>query len=444
MSNTKQILRFLTAGSVDDGKSTLIGRILYDARALPGDTLEYLDRPENLLPDGTVNLALLTDGLRAEREQGITIDVAHKYFATPRRKFIVADTPGHVQYTRNMVTGASNSDLAILLVDARQGVVEQTRRHAFVAALLGIRHLVVAINKIDLVGWSQETFDAIRTDFLTFVPTLASVHPGAPAPSIDFIPLSALRGDNVVLRSDNTPWYDGPALLDLLETVSVADDAALEEPRFPVQLVIRPQSEEHHDYRGYAGRVSSGIFRVGDRVVSHPAGHESRISAIDGPAGSLTEAFAGQSVTILLENDIDISRGDLLAVADKGQPDNLDTAHAWVAWMDAKPGKEGGRFLARLGTRTVRARIEAIESILDIETLQEGPADRDLKLNDIARVRLQLASPLPSDPYAKSPRTGAFVLIDEGSNLTVAGGAVLAEPADRADSSQPVAANGDE
>jgi len=419
-----QILRLLTAGSVDDGKSTLIGRLLYDARVLPGDTLETLEKPENRLADGSVNLALLTDGLRAEREQGITIDVAHRYFATARRKFIVADTPGHVQYTRNMVTGASNADLAILLVDARHGIQEQTRRHAFVASLLGIRQLVVAVNKIDLVDWSEDVFTSLRCDFEAFVPQLSSIHPGAPAPILHFIPLSALRGDNVVHPSSHLPWYQGPTLLELLETVSVESEAA-QEPRFPIQLVIRPQSPEHPDYRGYAGRVASGIFAVGDAVVAHPSGLESRISGIDGMAGPQTESFAGQSVTLLLEDELDLSRGDLLSVVGKGQPLDLEEGRAWIAWMDGKPGRPGGRYLARLGTRTVRVRLEAVESVLDIETLQEIPGGRELRLNDIAKVNLRFASPLPADPYAQNRRTGAFILIDEGSNLTVAAGTLL-------------------
>ena len=425
-----QILRFLTCGSVDDGKSTLIGRLLYDARALPRDTLDYLEKPENRLADGSVNLALLTDGLRAEREQGITIDVAHKYFATDRRKFIVADAPGHVQYTRNMVTGASDADLAIVLVDARHGVIEQTRRHSFIAALLGIRHVVVAVNKIDLVGWDQAAFERIRADFQAFQPTLEGIH--GVAPSVAFIPLSALRGDNVVHRSENLGWYDGPPLLEVLESVPVETGAETGEPRFPIQLVIRPQSPEHPDYRGYAGRVASGIFRVGDRIVAHPGGHESRLSGIDGLDGPLQEVFAGQSATLLLEDDLDLSRGDLLAVEGKDQPRDLDNAQAWICWMDGKAAKVGGRYLLRLATRTVRARIESVESILDIETLQQGAGDRDLRLNDIARVELLFASPLPGDPYAKNRRTGAFILVDEGTNLTVAAGTILhsGEPSD--------------
>jgi sulfate adenylyltransferase subunit 1 len=420
-----QILRFLTAGSVDDGKSTLIGRLLYDCRALPGDTLEYLEKPTNRLPDGSVNLALLTDGLRAEREQGITIDIAHKYFATPRRKFIIADAPGHVQYTRNMVTGASNSDLAIILIDARHGVIEQTRRHTFIASLLGIRHLVVAVNKIDLVGWSQDVFEKIKTDYSQFLPSLQNIHRTAVEQSVHFIPLSALQGDNVVNTSNNLSWYEGPTLLQILEDTPVHEEVNLVDPRFPIQSVIRPQSPEYPDYRGFAGRVASGIFKVGQPVVALPSGASSTIKTIDGLAGAQQEAFAGQSVTITLKDEIDISRGDQLVVESGSQPQVLQKVEAWINWMDHKNAKLGGRYLLRQTTRNVRAILDNVESVLDIATLSEGEGNKDLKLNDIARVQLRLASPIAADTYANNRKTGAFILIDEGSNLTVAAGVIL-------------------
>jgi len=413
-----QILRFLTAGSVDDGKSTLIGRLLFDTRSLPGDTLEYLENPSHRLPDGSINLALLTDGLRSEREQGITIDVAHKYFATAKRKFIISDAPGHVQYTRNMVTGASNADLVIILVDARHGVIEQTRRHSYLTSLLGIRHIIVAVNKIDLVDWSAEKFQSIQADYLKFAERLGKR-------SISFIPLSALTGDNVVDPSERLPWYQGPTLLELLESVPVQEDVNLEDPRFPIQYVIRPQSPQYPDYRGYAGRIASGIFHVGDPVIAAPSGLTSHIKAIDGLEGVQETAFAGQSVTFLLTDEIDIGRGDLLSVAGLNQPALYEKLAAQVCWMDQKTGRQGGRYLLRTSTRTTRVILMNVKSVLDIATLEEGPGDKDLKLNDIARVQLQLASPLSGDPYEINRKTGAFILIDEGSNQTAAAGVIV-------------------
>jgi sulfate adenylyltransferase subunit 1 len=413
-----QILRFLTAGSVDDGKSTLIGRLLFDTRSLPGDTLEYLENPIHRLPDGTVNLALLTDGLRSEREQGITIDIAHKYFATAKRKFIISDAPGHVQYTRNMVTGASNADLVVILVDARHGVIEQTRRHSYLASLLGIRHLVVAVNKIDLVDWSEQRFNEIRTDYLQFAQRLGKS-------TISFIPLSALKGDNVVHRSEALSWYQGPTLLEILENSPVHEEVNWNDPRFPIQYVIRPQSPEYPDYRGYAGRVASGTFRVGDPVVAEPSGLTSHIKAIDGLQGPQTEAYAGQSVTLLLEDEIDIARGDLLTVAGQNAPALYENLSAQLCWMDQKAGRQGGRYLLRTSTRTTRVILASVESVLDIATLEDGDGDTDLKLNDIARVELRLAAALPADPYESNRKTGAFILIDEGTNQTAAAGVIL-------------------
>lgn len=413
-----QILRFLTAGSVDDGKSTLIGRLLFDTRSLPGDTLEYLENPIHRLPDGTVNLALLTDGLRSEREQGITIDIAHKYFATAKRKFIISDAPGHVQYTRNMVTGASNADLVVILVDARHGVIEQTRRHSYLASLLGIRHLVVAVNKIDLVDWSEQRFNEIRTDYLQFAQRLGKS-------TISFIPLSALKGDNVVHRSEALSWYQGPTLLEILENSPVHEEVNWSDPRFPIQYVIRPQSPEYPDYRGYAGRVASGAFRVGDPVIAEPSGLTSHIKAIDGLQGPQTKAYAGQSVTLLLEDEIDIARGDLLTVAGQNAPALYENLSAQLCWMDQKAGRQGGRYLLRTSTRTTRVILESVESVLDIATLEDGDGDTDLKLNDIARVELRLAAALPADPYESNRKTGAFILIDEGTNQTAAAGVIL-------------------
>lgn len=417
MSSQTSILRFLTAGSVDDGKSTLIGRLLFDTRSLPGDTLEYLENPVHRLPDGSVNLALLTDGLRAEREQGITIDIAHKYFATAKRKFIISDAPGHVQYTRNMVTGASNADLVVILIDARHGVIEQTRRHSFLASLLGIRHLVVAVNKIDLADWSELRFHEIRKDYLSFSERFGERE-------ITFIPVSALRGDNVVHRSEHLAWYQGPTLLEILESVQVNEELQTAPARFPIQYVIRPQSPEYPDYRGYAGRVATGRFQVGDAIVAHPSGASSRLKAIDGPQGPQSIAYAGDSVTLLLEDEIDIARGDLLAVAN-AEPQHYENLKAWICWMDHKAGRQGGRYLLRTSTRTTRAILESVENVIDIATLQEGAGDTDLKLNDIARVVLRLASPLPADPYAQNRKTGAFILIDEGTNQTAAAGVIL-------------------
>src|SRR3954454_16918906 len=407
------LLRLATAGSVDDGKSTLIGRLLHDSKAILAD--QYADLNGR---DGELDLSRLTDGLRAEREQGITIDVAYRYFATPARDFILADTPGHVQYTRNMVTGASTADVAIVLVDARHGVVEQTKRHAFIAALLGIPHLVVAVNKMDLVGFSEERFDEIVRDFCTFRRSLAS-------PDVAFIPISALNGDNVVDRSEAMPWYGGTALLEHLEPIDPADVRNLTDLRFPVQLVIR---SEGNDYRGYAGQVASGVVRPGDRVKVLPSGVESTVAAVETLDGPLDEAFPPQSVTVRLEDDVDASRGDVLVAADgaAGESQVRREIDADVCWFADRPLRPGARYLLKHLTHTAEAVVDQILDVVDVQTLERGPAPAELGLNDIGRVRLRTRRPLLADPYARNRVTGAFILIDESSNDTVAGGMIAA------------------
>lgn len=425
-----QLLRFLTAGSVDDGKSTLIGRLLYDCHALPTDQLAILQQPKNLLPDGSVNLALLTDGLRAEREQGITIDVAYKYFATPTRKYIIADSPGHVQYTRNMVTGASNSDLVVLLVDARAGLSEQTRRHAFLATLLGIRHLVVAINKMDLVDWSRERFDEIRQEFLSAIPTLQSTQQQTIPLHIEVIPLSALKGDNVARSSEHTSWYAGPTLLEALEHAEVQDSIENNPARFPIQTVIRPQSPEYPDFRGYAGRVASGRISVGDKIIAHPSLRESTVTAIYGPAGEQKFATSQESITLTLADQIDLSRGDLITLAQEPQPTHFESFRAWIAWFDEVPFRPGSKWILRHGPRQVHAIAESIDQVLDLTslTLEEASHLSQLGLNTIAQVTLTTASPLPADIHTFLPRTGRFILVHEGNNRTVGAGILLGAP----------------
>ena len=412
------LLRLATAGSVDDGKSTLIGRLLYDAKAILADQLAHVEEVSRRRGSDVPDLALLTDGLRAEREQGITIDVAYRYFATPSRKFILADTPGHVQYTRNMVTGASTADLAIVLVDARHGVVEQTRRHAFLAGLLGIRQLVLAVNKMDLAAWSEATYAAIVRDF-------AGVTARLPVHDVVAIPMSALLGDNVVERSAQMPWYDGPPLLEHLEEVEVAADAALDGARFPVQYVIR---DPRTDYRGYAGQVAGGVLRVGDEVTVRPGGRTTKVAAIDIFAGELEAAQAGQSVTVRLADDVDVARGDLLVV---GPPPVVSRElEAEVCWMAEAPLRVGGRYALKHTTSTVRALVDDVSDRVDVRTLGRipGPA-AELTLNDIGRVRLRVSRELAVDPYAVNRATGAFILVDEASNETVGAGMVLAPTA---------------
>jgi sulfate adenylyltransferase large subunit len=411
------MLRFATAGSVDDGKSTLIGRLLHDSKAIFEDQLEHVIRTSERRGDGYVNLALLTDGLRAEREQGITIDVAYRYFQTPRRKFVIADTPGHEQYTRNMVTGASTADVSIVLVDARNGVSEQTRRHAYIASLLRIPHLVVCVNKMDLVGYDEAAFDQVVEDLTDWTARLA-------LSDVTFIPISALHGDNVVDRSLVMPWYDGPPLLYHLEHVVIAPDRNLADLRFPVQWVVRPNSDEHHDYRGYAGTVAGGVLHPGDEVLVLPGGQLTRVEAIDTFDGPVDTAFPAMSVTVRVADEIDISRGDMLV-----EPDDAPAAarelDAMVCWMGAEPLRPGARLVIKHTTRTTRARVEDLDYRVEVNTLSHEPAD-ELALNEIGRVRIRSGSPLMADPYSRNRTTGSFILIDEATNDTVAAGMVLA------------------
>jgi bifunctional enzyme CysN/CysC len=414
-----ELLRFATAGSVDDGKSTLIGRLLYDTKTIFEDQLEAVERTSRERGDEYTNLALLTDGLRAEREQGITIDVAYRYFATPKRKFIIADTPGHTQYTRNMVTGASTADLALVLIDARKGILEQSRRHAFLSSLLGIPHLVLCVNKMDLVDWSQERFEEIKSEFRSFAMKL-DVH------DLTFIPISALHGDNVVHRSDNSPWYEGTSLLHHLEEVHIASDRNLIDARFPVQYVIRPQSGTHLDYRGYAGTVAGGVFKPGDDIVVLPSGFTSTIAAIDGPGGEpVDEAFSPMAVTIRLADELDISRGDMIARVNN-RPAVSQDIDATVCWMDDRSTlRPGGRYTVKHTTRSAKAIVQELNYRLDINTLHRDEGAQELGLNDIGRIRLRTQAPLLHDEYRRNRSTGSFILIDEGTNATVAAGMIL-------------------
>ena len=411
------VLRFATAGSVDDGKSTLIGRLLYDTKTIFDDQLEAVERTSRLMGNDYTNLALLTDGLRAEREQGITIDVAYRYFATPRRKFIIADTPGHVQYTRNMVTGASTADLAIILVDARKGMLEQSRRHAFLVTLLRVPHIVVAVNKMDLVDYAQDVYDAIRDDFTAFAAKLEVA-------DLTVIPISALRGDNIVSRSASMPWYEGPSLLHHLEHVHVASDRNLIDARFPVQYVLRPQSTQYPDYRGYAGTVSGGVFKVGDDVVVLPSGFETRIAAIDSPNGPMQEAFPPMSVTLRLEDDLDVSRGDMIC-RPHNAPVPSQNIDAMLCWMSENPLMPGRQLALKHTTRTARALVKELQYRLDVNTLHRDEEAISLRLNEVGRVRLRTTSPLFVDTYRRSRTTGGFILIDESSNNTVAAGMIV-------------------
>ncbi|MDX2046918.1 MAG: GTP-binding protein [Chitinophagaceae bacterium] len=406
------LLRFITAGSVDDGKSTLIGRLLYDSKNILIDQLEALEKSSKNRADGSVDLALLTDGLRAEREQGITIDVAYRYFSTPKRKFIIADAPGHVQYTRNMITGASNANLIIILIDARQGVAEQTRRHSIIASLLKIPHVVVAINKMDLVEYSQDVFNNIAIEYSKVAKQLG-------LGDVTYIPISALNGDNIVDKSDRITWYDGKPLLEFLEEVEIEHDINHSDARFQVQLVIRPQTEELHDYRGYAGEVISGVYRKGDKVKVLPAGIESTISKLEAGGNETDEVFAPQSVVIQLADDIDISRGDAILKTDN-LPLVSNELEVLLCWLDEKPLQTGNKYLLQHNSRLVRAVVRSVEYKLDVNTLQQQPIEGGIKLNEVVKAGIKTASPLVYDPYEKLSANGSAILIDETSNSTVA------------------------
>lgn len=412
-----ELLRFATAGSVDDGKSTLIGRLLYDSKSIFEDQLESVEATSRSRGDAYTDLALLTDGLRAEREQGITIDVAYRYFATPRRKFIIADTPGHIQYTRNMVTGASTADLAIVLVDARKGLQEQSRRHAFLVSLLRVPHLVLAVNKMDLVDWSQEVFEEIRTEFANFAAKLDIA-------DLTVIPISALKGDNVVTRSENMPWYEGTSLLHHIEHVHIASDRNLVDARFPVQYVIRPHQDRHHDFRGYAGTVAGGILKPGDEVMVLPSGLTSTIASIETKDGPVAEAFAPMSVVVRLNDEIDISRGDMICRV-HNQPEVTQDVDAMVAWMSDRPLVPGQKLAIKHTTRASRALVKQLNYRIDVNTLHRDEAATSLELNQIGRVRLRTTTPLLADEYRRNRTTGGFVLIDEATNVTVGAGMIV-------------------
>jgi sulfate adenylyltransferase subunit 1 len=417
-SMNTELLRFTTAGSVDDGKSTLIGRLLYDSKSIFQDQYDQISEASARRGEEGVNLALLTDGLRSEREQGITIDVAYRYFSTPKRKFIIADTPGHIQYTRNMVTGASTANVALVLIDARHGVVEQTRRHAIIASFLQIPHLVVCINKMDLVEFKQEAFEEIQNDFEQFAAKLD-------VKDVHFIPISALLGDNVVNRSQKTPWYEGPTLIYYLENVHIASDHNFIDSRFPVQLVIRPNTDEFHDYRGYAGRVAGGIMKVGDQVSLLPSGFTTKIQRILGPNGDQEMAFPPQSVTVLIEDDFDLSRGDMI-VRVNNQPTVTQDLELMLCWFDhAKPLQIRGKYMLRHTTQEVRCIIKEIRYKLDINTLHRNEEEMDIQMNDIARIVIRTTQPLFVDSYRKNRNTGSIILIDEGTNTTVGAGMII-------------------
>ena len=412
---TMDILRFITSGSVDDGKSTLIGRLLYDSKNILIDQLEAVERASKFKNDGTIDLALLTDGLRAEREQGITIDVAYKYFSTPKRKFIIADAPGHVQYTRNMITGASNAALIIILIDARNGIIEQTKRHSIIASLLNIPNVVVAINKLDLVGYSEEIFNNIKSDYSKMAEQLS-------LNNVVYIPISALNGDNIVDQSENLNWYEGKTLLDYLETVELENTINLDKARFPVQYVIRPQTEELHDYRGYAGKITSGIYKVGDSVTILPSGTESKISAIEVAQKQVEEAFAPQSVILHLENDVDISRGDLIVKSDD-LPKIEQELEVLVCWMGDKPLKSGSKYLIQNNTTQVKGIVKNIEYKLDVNTLEKQEVEQ-VSLNEIVKLKLKTAKPLAYDSYKDLASNGGIIFIDETSFVTVGAGLI--------------------
>ena len=411
-----ELLRFTTAGSVDDGKSTLIGRLLYDSKSIFEDQVTQIEQASTKKGLDHVDLSLFTDGLKDEREQGITIDVAYRYFATPKRKFIIADTPGHVQYTRNMVTGASTANLALILVDARKGVIEQTKRHTFIASLLQIPHVFVCINKMDLVDYSQEAYDRVVKEYTDFAAKLN-------VQDVRFIPMSALHGDNVVTRSEKMGWYEGGTLLHNLETVHISADYNLRDCRFPVQTVIRPHTDEYHDFRGYAGRVAGGIFKKGDKVVALPSGLESKISGIHTLTGELEEAFPPMSVTITLEDDIDISRGDML-VRSENRPEAQQDLDVMLCWLNATPPRPRAKYVLKQTTADARAMITEIQYKMDINTLHRLEEDKDIKMNDIARVKIRSTKPIFADEYNQNRVTGSLILVDEATNETVAAGMI--------------------
>lgn len=412
-----QLLRFTTAGSVDDGKSTLIGRLLYDSKSIFEDQMEAIELSSKKKGDEHVNLALLTDGLRAEREQGITIDVAYRYFATPKRKFIIADTPGHIQYTRNMVTGASTANLAIILIDARNGVIEQTLRHTYIASLLQIPHIVVCVNKMDLVNYDELRYHEIKNRFMEFAPKLD-------VKDIRFVPISALKGDNVVDRSTNMDWYKGSTLMHILENIYIAGDQNYVDARFPVQYVIRPQSEQYHDYRAYAGRIDGGLFRVGDSVKIFPSGFESKIKSIDTLNEKLDAAFAPQSVAMTLDDDIDISRGDMI-VKTNNLPEAGQDISAMISWFNERPLQLRGKYALKHTTNDVKCMITDVLYKMDINSLERNFDDKTVKMNDIARIDLRTTKPIFYDSYRTNRNTGSFILVDEGTNETVGAGMIV-------------------
>ena len=411
------LLRFTTAGSVDDGKSTLIGRLLYDSKSIFEDQYEAIRASSEKRGEEYVNLALLTDGLRAEREQGITIDVAYRYFATPKRKFIIADTPGHIQYTRNMVTGASTANAAIILIDARKGVIEQTMRHTYIASLLRIPHIIVCVNKMDLVEFKSEVFEQIKKDYQTFASKLDVT-------DIHFLPISALRGDNVVDASKNMNWYKGPTLMYLLENIQIDKDQNHSDARFPVQYVIRPMSNQHHDYRGYAGRIAGGVFKTGDAITVLPSGYTSKIKSIDILDKSLEEAFAPMSVTITLEDEIDISRGDMIVKTDN-QPEITQDIEVMICWLAEKKLHANGKYALKHTSKDVRCVVKDIQYKVNINTLEKIEDDKSIGLNDIAKITVRTTAPITVDKYKKNRNTGSLILIDEATNVTVGAGMII-------------------
>jgi len=411
------LLRFTTAGSVDDGKSTLIGRLMYDTKSIFEDQMEAMEASSERRGDEQVNLALLTDGLKAEREQGITIDVAYRYFATPKRKFIIADTPGHIEYTRNMVTGASTANLAIILIDARKGVLEQTRRHSFISSLLGIKHIIVCVNKMDLVDFDEATFEKIKAEYLDLSKKLT-------IPDIQFIPISALKGDNVVDESKSMTWFDGFPLLKTLEHVKISDDFNTEDARFPIQRVIRPQSVDFPDFRGFAGKVEGGVFKVGDEIIALPSGTKSKIKNIYLGKEELQEAYSPMSVTITLEDEIDVSRGDLLAKAEN-QPNVQKEIDVMLCWLNDKKLNARGKYTIRHTSNEVIGMIQSVEYKIDVNTLDQIAVDSEVEKNDICKVKIKVAKPLMIDGYAKNKATGSIIIVDNFTNETVGAGMVV-------------------